>query len=67
MIFLLVSVLKHGNLIFTNGMWDGISAIVTTVLAFVLFNERLSNKFQWIGLALVIGGCVLLSYGQIPN
>jgi len=67
MIFLLVSVLKHGNLIFTNGMWDGISAIVTTVLAFVLFKERLSNKFQWIGLALVIGGCVLLSYGQIPN
>ena len=67
MIFLLVSALKRGNLIFTNGMWDGISAILTTVLAFVLFKERLSNKFQWFGLALVILGCVLLSYGQIPH
>ena len=66
MIFLLVSALKRGNLIFTNGMWDGISAIVTTVLAFILFKERLSNKFQWVGLVLVIIGTFLLSYGQIP-
>jgi multidrug transporter EmrE-like cation transporter len=66
MIFLLVSALKRGNVMFTNGMWDGISAIVTTVLAFVLFKERLSNKFQWFGLALIIIGTFLLSYGQLP-
>jgi multidrug transporter EmrE-like cation transporter len=67
MIFLLVSALKHGNVMFTNGMWDGISAIITTVLAFVLFKERLSNKFQWGGLVLIIIGCILLGYGEIPH
>jgi multidrug transporter EmrE-like cation transporter len=67
MIFLLISSLKRGNIIFTNGMWDGISAIVTTVAAFVLFKERLSNAFQWGGLVLIIVGCVLLSVGEIPK
>ena len=66
MIFCLVSALKRGNVMFTNGMWDGISAIITTVLAFVLFKERLSNKFQWVGLVLIIIGCILLGYGEIP-
>jgi multidrug transporter EmrE-like cation transporter len=48
-------------------MWDGISAILTTIAAFCLFNERLSNKVQWFGLFLIIVGCFLLSYGEIPN
>ena len=67
MIFCLVMALKRGNLMFTNGMWDGISAILTTIAAFCLFNERLSNKVQWVGLFLIIIGCFLLSYGEIPN
>ena len=67
MIFCLVSALKRGNVMFTNGIWEGISAIITTVAAFVLFKERLSNKFQWVGLVLIIIGCILLGYGEIPN
>jgi multidrug transporter EmrE-like cation transporter len=67
MLFFLINAFKHGNLIFTNGMWDGISAILSTILAFFLFHERLSNKLQWGGLILIILGSFLLSYGKIPK
>jgi multidrug transporter EmrE-like cation transporter len=48
-------------------MWDGISAILSTVLAYVLYKERLSNNYQWTGLAMVIAGCGLLGFGKIPK
>ena len=67
MIFCLVTALKYGNLMFTNGMWDGISAILSTVAAYFLFRERLHNKLQWVGLGLIILGCIFLAQGKIPK
>ena len=65
MIFCLVTALKHGNLMFTNSMWDGISAILSTLGAYFLFHERLNNKLQWVGLGLIFVGCILLGQGKI--
>jgi len=67
MVGVLVAALKQGNIIFTNGMWDGVSAILSTVLAYVLYKERLSNNYQWTGLAMVIAGCGLLGFGKVPK
>ena len=67
LIKLLITALKESNLIFTNGMWDGISAIISTLFAYFLLKERLSNKFQWSGLVLVILGVLLLNVGKIPK
>ena len=66
MIKLLITALKTGNLIYTNGMWDGISAVIETLLAYFLLRETLSNKFQWTGLILVIVGIFFLNIGKIP-
>jgi hypothetical protein len=67
LIFILIKLFKHSNLIFTNGMWDGISSIISVLLAYFLFHERLNNKFQWLGLLLTIVGTVLLTVGKIPK
>lgn len=66
MVKLLISALRTSNLIYTNGMWDGISAIIGTTLAFILLGERLSNKYQWGGLAMIIAGVFLINVGKIP-
>jgi len=63
---LLIESLKTGNLIYTNGMWDGISAIIGTLLAYFLLKETLSTKMQWSGLLLIILGVFLMNTGKIP-
>ena len=67
MISFLVKSLARSNLIYTNGMWDGVSALLTTILAFLLLGERLTNIQQWIGLAMIIGGIFALHTGKIPK
>ena len=67
MISFLIKALSRSNLIYTNGMWDGVSAIITTVLAFLLLGERLSNIQQWIGLVMIICGIFALHTGKIPR
>ena len=63
----LIKVLKSSNLIYANGMWDGISTIVASVLAFYLLHERLSNPIQWVGLFMVTVGIIALHHGDIPK
>jgi len=61
---LLIEALKRRNLILTNGMWDAISTIIATFLAFFILHERLNNWQQWFGLASVIVGVVFLNWGK---
>ena len=67
MISFLIKSLARSNLIYTNGMWDGVSALLTTILAFLLLGERLNSIQQWIGLAMIIGGIFALHTGKIPK
>jgi len=66
-VLILIQSFKQANLIFTNGMWDGVSAAIGTILAVFILNESLTNGYQWSGLTLVILGIVLLNIGKIPN
>jgi len=66
-IFLPIVAINRSNIIFTNGMWEGISTIIVTLIAYVVLHERLNNNFQWAGLILIITGTLLLSFGKIPT
>ena len=66
MIIFLIYVLKNVNVIYVNGMWDGISAIIGTLLAILILHETLSNYIQYLGLAFIIIGIFVLNYGNIP-
>lgn len=63
----LIQAFKSSNLIYTNGMWDGISAVISTGLAFFLLHETLNNPLQWFGLAMIISGVVILQLGPTPK
>ena len=67
LISLLIHILKYTNVLYLNGTWDGISAIIESILAYVLLKERLANPTQYLGLLLIISGIVALNIGPIPK
>lgn len=67
-IYYLIKSLAQGNVLYVNGMWDGISAIVESVAAYIILGERLNRPIEYAGLLLVILGVFMLHApaGSIP-
>ena len=59
-LFYLIEALRTHNVLYVNGMWDGISAIIESVAAFVLLGDRLKKPEQYAGIGLIIAGLLLL-------
>jgi multidrug transporter EmrE-like cation transporter len=59
--YFLVKALKSGNIMYVNGMWDGISALLNTVGVYFLLGERLNTSGQYAGLVFIIGGVFLMN------
>lgn len=59
-IYYLVKSLAVGNVSYVNGMWDGVSGILETVVAYLLFGERLNSGTQYIGICMIAVGLVAL-------
>jgi len=66
-IYFLIKCLKTGNVLYVNGMWDGISCILESIAAYIILGERFNNKKQYLGLLLIIAGLFLLRSGGIPQ
>jgi len=67
-IYFLIRSLRVGNVLYVNGMWDGVSAVLESIAAYFLFGERLTNPVQYVGLLVVIAGIFMLHApdGAIP-
>ena len=63
LVFLLVMSLKYNNVLYVNGMWDGVSGVVESLAAYIILGDRLKKKSQYLGLGLIIAGVVLLKDG----
>jgi len=59
-IFFLIKSLKQGNVLYVNGMWDGVSAALESVAAYLILGERLQRPSQYMGLILIIVGLFIL-------
>lgn len=66
-IYYLIRSLRVGNVMYVNGMWDGVSAILETAAAYILFGERLNSWKQYLGLILIIIGLFSLKSGGIAR
>ena len=66
-IYFLIAALKQGNVLWVNGMWDGISGVIESLAAFLILGERFNNWFQYLGLAMITTGLVLLRKGGITH
>jgi multidrug transporter EmrE-like cation transporter len=58
--FFLVKALRTHNLLYVNGMWDGISTVVESMAAVVILGDRLGRPEQYAGLVFIIVGLFLL-------
>jgi multidrug transporter EmrE-like cation transporter len=66
--YFLVASLKHGNIMWVNGMWDGMSGIIETAAAYFLLGERLDHWAQYLGIVFIAVGLVCLkSFGGKGN
>ena len=59
-VYFLIKSLKGGNVMYVNGMWDGISGILETIAAYVILGERLTSWVQYLGLVFISAGLVFL-------
>jgi LPXTG-motif cell wall-anchored protein len=66
-IYFLIAALKQGNILWVNGMWDGVSGVIESLAAFFILGERFNNWFQYLGLAMITTGLVLLRKGGITH
>ena len=65
-IYFLIQSLKTGNILFVNGMWDGISGILETLAAYFILGERFVNPMQWVAVVIISVGLVMLRYYGVP-
>jgi len=67
-VYFLIKSLQQGNVLYVNGMWDGVSAIIESVAAFFILGERLNRPSEYAGLVLIIMGICMLHApdGAIP-
>jgi len=59
-IFFLIASLKGSNVMMVNAAWDGVSALIESIAAYVVFGERFSDPNQYIGLGLIVSGLFFL-------
>jgi multidrug transporter EmrE-like cation transporter len=59
-IFFLIKSLIGSNILYVNGMWDGISGLIESFAAYYFLGERLDRPVQYIGLGLIILGVFLM-------
>ena len=64
-IFFLIRSLSQGNILWVNGLRDGISGLATTAFAYIVLGERLKHVYQNIGLGLMGIGLLILNMGGI--
>ena len=63
-VYFLIVALQGSSVLLVNGAWDGISAIVESIAAYIFLGERFHSHIQYIGLFLIIIGVYLL---KIPK
>lgn len=66
-IYFAIVCFKQANVLYVNGMWDGVSAVVESLAAFLILGERLTNWHQYVGLFVIILGIFLMRIGPVPR
>ena len=61
-IYYLVKSLRSDNVLYVNGMWDGVSGIVESMAAYLVLGDRLEKPMHYIGLLMVSAGIYLLKH-----
>ena len=66
-IYFLIASLRQGNVLWVNGLWDGMSGIIESLAAYIILGERFAHWYQYLGLLLISGGIFLMKSGGIAH
>jgi multidrug transporter EmrE-like cation transporter len=61
-VYFLIQSLRHGNVLYVNGLWDGMSGIIESAAAYLILGDRLKRPAQYVGLILTIVGILMLKH-----
>lgn len=61
-IYFLIQSLKKANILYVNGFWDGMSGILESVAAYVILGERFNHPMQYVAIAMISVGLMMLKY-----
>ena len=59
-VYLLIQSLRYENVLYVNGMWDGMSGVMESAAAYFILGDRLQRPTQYVGLVLAIVGIMML-------
>lgn len=59
-VYFLIQSLRFENVLYVNGLWDGMSGLIESLAAYFILGDRLTTRHQYIGLLFVVVGIVLL-------
>ena len=59
-IYFLIQALRIKNVLYVNGLWDGVSGLLESAAAYFILGDRLERTSEYIGLVFIIVGIFLL-------
>jgi multidrug transporter EmrE-like cation transporter len=59
-VYFLIQCLRFNNVLYVNGLWDGISGVMESIAAYYLLGDRLEKPSEYFGLVLIIAGVFLM-------
>jgi multidrug transporter EmrE-like cation transporter len=59
-VYFLIQSLRGSSVLMVNAAWDGVSAFLESLMAYLVLGERFSDPNQYIGIALIVAGLFFL-------
>lgn len=59
-LFFLVQSFKYNNVLYVNGLWDGVSGLIESLAAYYILGDRLEKMSEYIGILFIIVGIMLM-------
>lgn len=62
-IYFLIRSLRLDNVLYVNGLWDGLSGLIESAAAYYYLGDRLKSNQQYVGLLMIVAGVALMKMG----
>jgi multidrug transporter EmrE-like cation transporter len=59
-IYFLIRALQGSTILTVNSAWDGTSALIESLAAYILLGERFDDPFKYVGIAFIVIGLFFL-------
>ena len=59
-VYFLIQALQGSSVLMVNSAWDGVSAFIESLMAYLVLGERFNDPNQYIGIGLIIIGLFFL-------